>query len=96
MPLDWGMAENLAYATLLNEGYSVRISGQDAGRGTFFHRHAVLHDQNRESWDQGTYMPLQHIERQAGRFRRHRFGAVRGSGAGLRVRLRDFGARTSW
>ena len=61
LPLDWGMAELLAYATLLHEGYSVRLSGQDSGRGTFFHRHAVLHDQNRERWDQGTYMPLQHI-----------------------------------
>ena len=61
MPLDWGMAENLAYASLLKQGYGVRLSGQDAGRGTFFHRHAVLHDQNRERWDAGTYVPLQNI-----------------------------------
>ena len=61
LPLDWGMAENLAYATLLHEGYSIRISGQDSGRGTFFHRHAVLHDQNRERWDSGFYLPLQHV-----------------------------------
>jgi len=60
-PLDWGMAENLAYAALLHDGYGVRLSGQDTGRGTFFHRHAVLHDQNRESWDEGVYVPLQNI-----------------------------------
>ena len=66
LPLDWGMAETLAYATLLEEGYAVRVSGQDSGRGTFFHRHAVLHDQNRERWDDGTYIPLQHVaEKQA-------------------------------
>jgi 2-oxoglutarate dehydrogenase E1 component len=62
LPLDWGMAEHLAYATLLNDGYAIRLSGQDAGRGTFFHRHAVLHDQNRERWDSGTYIPLQHVK----------------------------------
>jgi 2-oxoglutarate dehydrogenase E1 component len=61
VPLDWGMAENLAYASLLKDGYAVRLSGQDSGRGTFFHRHAVWHDQNRERWDAGTYIPLQHI-----------------------------------
>ena len=61
LPVDWGMAENLAYASLLKDGFSVRISGQDCGRGTFFHRHAVLHDQNREKWDAGSYIPLQHI-----------------------------------
>jgi 2-oxoglutarate dehydrogenase E1 component len=61
LPLDWGMAENLAYASLLKDGYPVRISGQDSGRGTFFHRHAVLHDQNRERWNEGIYIPLRHI-----------------------------------
>jgi 2-oxoglutarate dehydrogenase E1 component len=61
LPLDWGMAENLAYAALLKDGYPVRMSGQDSGRGTFFHRHAVLHDQARERWDAGTWVPLQHI-----------------------------------
>jgi 2-oxoglutarate dehydrogenase E1 component len=60
-PLDWGMAENLAYASLVDEGHPVRLSGQDCGRGTFAHRHAVLHDQNREKYDQGAYLPLQHI-----------------------------------
>ncbi|HEX2649899.1 MAG TPA: 2-oxoglutarate dehydrogenase E1 component [Burkholderiales bacterium] len=68
LPVDWGMAENLAYASLLRDGFAVRISGQDAGRGTFFHRHAVLHDQNREKWDSGTYTPLQHIAPNQGDF----------------------------
>ena len=68
LPLDWGMAESLAYATLLNEGYTIRLSGQDAGRGTFFHRHAVLHDQNRERWDQGIHIPLQHLSPKQGDF----------------------------
>ena len=56
--LDWGMGEHLAYASLVSSGYAIRLSGQDAGRGTFTHRHAVLHDQNRERWDAGTYVPL--------------------------------------
>jgi len=68
VPLDWGMAENLAYASLLNEGYAIRLSGQDAGRGTFSHRHAVLHDQNREKWDAGIYIPLCHIAENQPRF----------------------------
>ncbi len=61
LALDWGMAENLAYASLVAEGYPVRLSGEDCGRGTFFHRHAVLHDQNREHWDSDTYIPMQHV-----------------------------------
>jgi 2-oxoglutarate dehydrogenase E1 component len=68
LPVDWGMAENLAYASLLKDGFSVRISGQDCGRGTFFHRHAVLHDQNREKWDSGSYIPLAHIAPNQGDF----------------------------
>ncbi len=55
--MDWGFAENLAYAALLKDGYSIRLSGQDSQRGTFFHRHAVLHNQKQ----QGTHAPLQHM-----------------------------------
>jgi len=56
-PLDWGCAETLAYASLVEEGFPVRICGQDSGRGTFFHRHAVLHDQGSNR----VYIPLQHL-----------------------------------
>jgi 2-oxoglutarate dehydrogenase E1 component len=55
--LDWGCAENLAYASLIQEGYPIRLTGQDSGRGTFFHRHAVLHDQTTGR----IYAPLQHL-----------------------------------
>ena len=60
-PVDWGMGEHLAFATLVANGYAIRITGQDSGRGTFTHRHAVLHDQKRERWDDGTYVPLQNV-----------------------------------
>jgi 2-oxoglutarate dehydrogenase E1 component len=57
IPLDWGCAETLAYASLVEEGFSARICGQDSGRGTFFHRHAALHDQGSNR----VYIPLQHL-----------------------------------
>jgi len=57
MPVNWGMAETLAYATLLQAGYPIRLTGQDVGRGTFSHRHAVLHHQKEEA----TYVPLEHV-----------------------------------
>ncbi|NMM36980.1 MAG: 2-oxoglutarate dehydrogenase E1 component [Glaciimonas sp.] len=59
--LDWGMGEHLAYASLVSSGYAIRLTGQDVGRGTFVHRHAVLHDQNRERWDAGSYIPLENV-----------------------------------
>ncbi len=68
MNLDWGMGEHLAFASLVSAGFDVRITGQDAGRGTFTHRHAVLHDQKRERWDDGTYIPLQNISENQAKF----------------------------
>ncbi|PKI16070.1 2-oxoglutarate dehydrogenase E1 component [Colwellia sp. 12G3] len=65
--LDWGMAENLAYASIVDRGERVRITGQDSGRGTFFHRHAVLHNQK----DGSTYLPLQNIREGQGPFDVH-------------------------
>ncbi len=59
--VDWGMGEHLAFASLVASGYPVRLSGEDSGRGTFTHRHAVLHDQNREKFDEGIYIPLQNV-----------------------------------
>ncbi|HHJ15102.1 MAG TPA: 2-oxoglutarate dehydrogenase E1 component [Gammaproteobacteria bacterium] len=57
LPVDWGFAETSAYAALVDDGYSVRLSGQDSGRGTFFHRHAVLHNQK----DGSLHVPLRHV-----------------------------------
>ena len=63
--MDWGFAETMAYASLIEDGYDCRLVGQDSGRGTFFHRHAVLHNQvnNQE------YTPLQHIVERPNAFR---------------------------
>jgi 2-oxoglutarate dehydrogenase E1 component len=63
--MDWGFAETMAYAALIEDGYDCRLVGQDAGRGTFFHRHAVLHNQvnNRE------FTPLRHIVERRNAFR---------------------------
>ncbi len=58
-PMDWGCGELLAYATLLDQQYKVRLSGQDVGRGTFSHRHATLHDQSQPR----THIPLQYLTR---------------------------------
>ena len=62
--IDWGFAEILSYASIVEAGSRIRIVGQDSGRGTFFHRHAVLHNQN----DASTYTPLEHISAEQGPF----------------------------
>ena len=61
IPVDWGMGEHMAFASLVASGYPVRLSGEDCGRGTFTHRHAVIHDQKREKWDTGSYVALQNV-----------------------------------
>jgi len=64
LPMDWGFAETMAYASLLTEGHDIRLTGQDSGRGTFFHRHAVLHDQKgRAPW-----IPLTQVDKDQRRF----------------------------
>jgi len=63
--LDWGFAETLAYASLLDQGYEIRLTGQDSGRGTFFHRHAVGHDQKTGE----AYVPLKNLKPGQPRFR---------------------------
>ena len=65
LPMNWGCAETLAYASLVTEGYGVRLSGQDSGRGTFSHRHAILHDQQTGS----EYIALQHLASHQAKFK---------------------------
>ena len=65
LAVDWGFAETLAYASLLDQGIEIRLTGQDTGRGTFFHRHAVGHDQKTGA----VYIPLKHVKPGQPRFR---------------------------
>ena len=64
LPLDWGFAESLAYASLLTEGHEIRLVGQDSGRGTFTHRHAVWHEQKTGQ----SYVPLKNLTPSQPRF----------------------------
>jgi 2-oxoglutarate dehydrogenase E1 component len=64
IPMDWGFAETMAYASLVEEEYPIRLSGQDSGRGTFFHRHAIIHDQQTGE----SHTPLQHLSDEQGDF----------------------------
>lgn len=59
LKMDWGFAETMAYASLLNDGFQIRIDGQDSQRGTFFHRHAVIHNANEDE----NYMPLSSLQK---------------------------------
>ncbi len=63
-PINWGYAEIMAYATLVNQGINVRLSGEDCGRGTFAHRHVVLHDQK----DDACYVPLDSVAKKEAKF----------------------------
>ena len=78
-PMDWGCAELLAYASILEDGYDVRLSGQDAGRGTFSHRHVTLHDQSRAR----THIPMQYLADDGG-------GGNNGNGVGKYLVINSF------
>lgn len=68
LDFNWGAAENLAYATLVYEGHPVRITGEDTGRGTFSHRHAVMHNYDVSNKDQNLFIPLQHVKNNQAKF----------------------------
>ncbi len=82
-PLDWAAAEELAWASILADGISIRLTGQDTERGTFGQRHAVLHDVTNGK----THTPLQALPQAPSRLRRLQQPPIRGGGPGLRVRL---------
>lgn len=67
LPLDWGFAETLAYASLLDDGYDIRLTGQDSGRGTFSHRHATFYNQK----DGAVHVPLAGVGREHVNFEVH-------------------------
>ena len=67
-PVDWRLAENLAYGSLLANGFNVRLSGLDVGRGTFVHRHHVWHDQDADTDWQDLHVPLRHVAEGQGTF----------------------------
>ena len=87
--IDWGQAEALAFASLLVEGIPIRLTGQDTERGTFSHRHLVLHDANTGE----RYTPIQHLDEAARVVRGAQLAAVRVRRGRVRVRLLDRGAR---
>ncbi|WP_153108877.1 2-oxoglutarate dehydrogenase E1 component [Propionivibrio limicola] len=68
LSFDWGMAENLAYASLLVSGHGVRLSGEDVCRGTFFHRHASVHDQGCDIYEHRVHYPLAHLQEKQASF----------------------------
>lgn len=67
-PVDWRLAENLAYGSLLVNGFNVRVSGLDVGRGSFLHRQAVWHHQATDTDGQSTHVPLRHVASEQGHF----------------------------
>src|SRR5207244_9573821 len=60
-PVDWCLAENLAYGSLLANGFNIRLSGLDVGRGSFFHRYHIWHDQDADTDWQSLHVPLRHV-----------------------------------